>query len=155
MPPDAAAVTGVLPLPGDGQVLITTQDPRWATQVAEVPVLGEDAAVAFLLARSGDESSGAAKAPGKLVGELGGLPLALEQAAYIQATGRGVASYLSLFRERRAVLLSRDDPGGYGKQVATSWSLAFTRLCIHVRQAADSDRAGTVQTPKPVRYRGR
>jgi hypothetical protein len=37
--PDAAAMAGVLPPAGDGQVLITTQDPRWAAPVAEVPAV--------------------------------------------------------------------------------------------------------------------
>ena len=44
----------------------------------------------------------------KLAGELGGLPLALEQAvAYIQAAGDSLASYLALFRQRRSHLLAR------------------------------------------------
>jgi len=64
-----------------------------------------------------------------LPGELGGLPLALEQAAaYITAAGRDLAGYLALFRDRRADLLDRGDPAGYDKRVTTTWSLSFDRL---------------------------
>ena len=60
---------------------------------------------------------------------LGGLPLALEQAAaYIQAIGGTLAGYLALFRQRRAELLARGEPTGYDKTVASTWALAFDRL---------------------------
>ena len=60
---------------------------------------------------------------------LGGLPLALEQAAaYIQATGDTLAGYLALFRQRRAEMLARGEPTGYSKTVASTWALAFDRL---------------------------
>jgi hypothetical protein len=60
---------------------------------------------------------------------LGGLPLALEQAAaYIQTTQGTLASYLALFRHRRSELLSRGEPTGYNKTVASTWALAFDRL---------------------------
>ena len=65
----------------------------------------------------------------ELAGELGGLPLALEQAAaYIQATGDNVAGYLASFRQRRADMLARGEPTGYSGTVATTWALAFERL---------------------------
>ena len=65
----------------------------------------------------------------QLAGELGGLPLALEQAAgYLQATGGGLAGYLASFRRRRADLLARGEPTGYSKTVAATWTLAFERL---------------------------
>jgi hypothetical protein len=60
---------------------------------------------------------------------LGGLPLALEQAAaYTQATGDTLADYLALFRQRRAELLARGEPAGDTKTVASTWTLAFDRL---------------------------
>jgi hypothetical protein len=62
-------------------------------------------------------------------GELGGLPLALEQAAsYTQAAGDTLAGYLALFRHRRAELLARGQAAGYSKTVASTWALAFDRL---------------------------
>ena len=80
----------------------------------------------FLVDRTGDPDEHAAV---ELAGELGGLPLALEQAAaYIQATGESLAGYLASFRQRRPDMLGRGEPTGYGKTVATTWALAFARL---------------------------
>ncbi len=125
--PDAAAVADVLPPAGDGQVIITTRSPHWPGDLAvEVPVLDTGAAAGFLQARTGDRDQAAA---GELAGELGGLPLALEQAvAYAKTTGRDLAGYLALYRERRAELLDRGRPAGYDKRVTTTWSLSFARL---------------------------
>ena len=67
--------------------------------------------------------------PADLATAVGGLPLALEQAAaYIQASGTSVPGYLQLFRQRRDAMLARGEPTGYSKTVATTWSLAFTQL---------------------------
>ena len=68
-------------------------------------------------------------AASQLAGELGGLPLALEQAgAYMRASGRDIAGYLGLFQVRRAELLGRGDPAGYDKLVTTTWALALAGL---------------------------
>jgi Tetratricopeptide repeat len=67
--------------------------------------------------------------PLELAGVLGGLPLALEQAAaYVQASGENLAGYLALFRQRRADLLGRGEPTGYGETVAATWRVAFEDL---------------------------
>jgi hypothetical protein len=89
-------------------------------------VLDRQVAAEFLAARTGDADRRAAL---ELAAELGGLPLALEQAgAYMQASGRGIAEYLGLFRARRAELLGRGDPAGYDKRVTTTWAVAFAAL---------------------------
>ena len=107
-------------------MLITSQNPAWPARALEVPGLGPDVAADFLISRTGDPDRQAAA---ELAGELGGLPLALEQAAaYVQATGQSLAEYLALFRQRRAEMLVRGEPAGYDKTVAVSWSLAFGRL---------------------------
>jgi hypothetical protein len=60
---------------------------------------------------------------------LGGLPLALEQAAaYVQASGGSLAGYASLFRQRRKDVLGRGEPTGYPGTVATTWQVAFEDL---------------------------
>jgi hypothetical protein len=60
-------------------VLITSRNALWpGGQAVEVPVLGLDTAAGFLVARTGDPDHQSAAG---LVEELGGLPLALEQAA--------------------------------------------------------------------------
>ena len=122
-----AEVRGLLPPAGRGRVVITSRNPHWPlAQVVEVPVLSEQAAVDLLMARTGATGEQAAR---ELAGELGCLPLALEQAAaYMGATGRGLSEYLTLFRGRRADLLSRGEPADYDRCVSTTWTLAFGEL---------------------------
>jgi hypothetical protein len=124
---DYAALRGVLPPAGHGHVIVTSQDPRWpAGQAVEVPMLDVDVAAEFLVNRTGAADRSPAR---DLARELGGLPLALEQAAaYMEATGLGLAQYLGRIRQHRAALLARGEPLGYDKRVTTTWSLAFGRL---------------------------
>ena len=83
--PDRASVAAFVPPAGPGRVLITSRNQIWPPgQALEVPVLDPEVAAEFLVGRTGDPDRRAAL---DLAGELGGLPLALEQAAaYIQAT---------------------------------------------------------------------
>ena len=83
-------------------------------------------AAEFLVNRTGDPDRRAAL---ELAEELGGLPLALEQAAaYVQASGGSLAGYLASFRQRRPEMLGRGEPTGYPETVATTWRLAFEDL---------------------------
>ena len=125
--PDRASVEAFLPPAGNGRVLVTTQNQLWPPgQVLQVPVLGTEVAAAFLVSRTGDPDGQAAQ---DLAGELGGLPLALEQAAaYLQASGDSLAGYLASFRQRRPDMLGRGEPTGYRGTVATTWALAFAQL---------------------------
>ena len=104
----------------------------------EVPVLDPQVAAEFLVSRTGDPDRQAAL---ELAEELGGLPLALEQAAaYVQATGNSLAGYLAAFRRRREDLLGRGEPTGYPQTVATTWRLAFGQL-----QDSDPGAAGLLR----------
>jgi hypothetical protein len=125
--PDRASVAPFVPPAGRGRVLITSRDQIWPPgQALDVPVLDPEIAAQFLMDRTGDQDR---KAALELAGELGGLPLALEQAAaYIQATADSLTGYLGSFRQRRDDLLARGEPTGYDKTVATTWSLALRRL---------------------------
>ena len=127
--PDPVDIDGLLPPAGGGRVLITSQYPLWpADQELDVPVLEQAAAAQFLLTRTG-AGSGEKAASAELADELGGLPLALEQAAaYMRATGLAITDYLGLFRDRRAELMARGDPAGYDKRVTTTWELALAEL---------------------------
>ena len=110
-------------------------------------MLDPEVAAEFLVGRTGDADRRAAL---ELAGELGGLPLALEQAAaYIQASGDSLAGYLALFRQRRADLLARGEPAGYTGTVATTWGLAFDP---GARNRAG--RGGTVAAAGVLRARG-
>ena len=128
--PGPESVRGLVPPAGGGRVVITSQFGSWpGRQVVEVPVLDRAVAARFLLDRAGAAGPAEQAAALELAGELGGLPLALEQAgAYMQASGRTVGQYLGLFRARRAELLGRGDPAGYDKRVTTTWALAFAGL---------------------------
>ena len=117
-----------LPPAGPGRVLVTSLNPYWPPgQVLEVPVLDPEAAAKFLVSRTGDMDRQAAA---ELAGELGWLPLALEQAAAYMTAVRDttLAVYLALFRDRRAEMLARGMPTGYSKTVASTWTLAFGQL---------------------------
>ena len=72
--------------------------------------------------------------------ELGGLPLALDQAgAYIEETQCSLADYLQFYRTQRADLLKAR--GGlvldHPEPVATTWSLSFAQ--VEKRSAAAAD----------------
>jgi hypothetical protein len=123
--PGPEALEGLVPPVGDGRVLITSRNALWPPEQAlEVPVLDLGAAADFLVARTGDTDRLAAAG---LAEAVDGLPLALEQAAaYAQATGNSLATYLTLFHKRRADLLRRGGPAR--RTVATTWALAFNEL---------------------------
>jgi hypothetical protein len=110
--PDRASVARFVPPAGPGQVLITSRNQIWPLgQAVDVLALDTEVAAEFLVGRTGDPDL---RAAGDLAGELGGLPLALEQAAaYVQATGDTLAGYLASFLQRRADLLERGEPAGY------------------------------------------
>jgi tetratricopeptide (TPR) repeat protein len=61
--------------------------------------------------------------------ELGGLPLALEQAgAYIEETGISLATYLQTYRQHRSQLLKQHQPFTYPNPVATTWVISFNKV---------------------------
>jgi hypothetical protein len=114
-----------LPPAGRGQVIVTSQ--HWpGTDVVAVPVLDPAVAARFLVSRTADPDHAAAR---QLAGELGELPLALEQAAaYMTAAGMITAGYLDLYRQRRAGLLERGGAAGHPATVAATLGLALSRL---------------------------
>ena len=123
---DMASVAAFLPPAGPGGVVITSQNPNWPGRALDVPVLAPDVAAGFLVSRTGDPDRQTAR---DLAGMLGGLPLALDQAAaYMQAIGDTLVGYLALFRQRRAALLARGVPTGYSGTVASTWALSVDRL---------------------------
>jgi hypothetical protein len=105
--------------PYSGQVLLTTQAQAMG-QLAQrivVDAMPPEVGVLFLLRRAGllardtnlEQASPQQRSQaGELVRELGGLPLALDQAgAYIAETGCSLGEYLQLYHTHRAALLSR------------------------------------------------
>jgi tetratricopeptide (TPR) repeat protein len=130
---EPAAVAELLPRSGTGHVLLTTQaETGWEPLAHPLPVevLAPTDAAAFLLSRTNRQGPQAVAAATTLASSLGGLPLALEQAAaYIAAAGTvSLASYAELFATRALELLKRGQPLGYQHTVATTWSLALQQL---------------------------
>ena len=146
---DEGAVRRFLPPAGRGRVLITSQSAVWRRDWAvEVRVLGPEVAAGFLVSQTGDPDSQAATA---LAAELGGLPLALEQAAaYIQTTGTTLAGYLAVFRHRRSALLARGEVAGHPADVAATLGLALSRLEAETPAAAEVLRLLACLAPEPV-----
>jgi len=63
--------------------------------------------------------------------ELGGLPLALDQAgAYLEATGTALAAYQQIYQQHRTALLAQRRVQGadHPEPVASTWSLSFARV---------------------------
>jgi tetratricopeptide (TPR) repeat protein len=114
---------GLLPTGGQGQVLVTSRNPVWGRLATplRIDVLAAEEAESFLLRRSGETDQTTAAA---LAEELGGLPLALEQAAaYCEQTSLGLAGYLDRYRRAHARLLDKGALEDYPATVATTWRL--------------------------------
>jgi tetratricopeptide (TPR) repeat protein len=139
---DLALVPEFLPGMHQGHILLTTRAQatgRLAHRI-EVEQLDQDVGALFLLRRSGiihpnatlaDASEGDRTLARACVTELGGLPLALDQAgAYIEEASLSLEEYSNLYRQQKYVLLKRR--GGlvtdHPEPVATTWSLAFQQV---------------------------
>ena len=146
---DRASVQRFVPPAGRGRVLVTTQSQHWPPGLAvDVPVLDVEVAAGFLVSRTGDADRGAAR---ELAGALGGLPLALEQAAaYMLASGTSLGRYLPLFRARQADLLTRGEAAGHPLDVAATLGLALSRLDRDAPAAAGLLRLLAFLAPEPV-----
>jgi hypothetical protein len=111
-----------------GHVLATSRNPIWrGLTTVTVRGIERPESVSFLLRRTGETDAESADA---LAEELGDLPLALAQAgAYIEETGRPLAEYLALFRQRPAALLER--PASFPVTVATTWESSLAAVFSH------------------------
>jgi hypothetical protein len=122
-----------LPAPGPHHVLITSRRPDWGSLVRAVE-LNEwtpQQGAKFLIARLGGGSEAGSEADGEaLAAELGGLPLALEQAAsYVETHGIDLARYLILWKTAADKLLQKHSiASGYEHTVGATIALAFDRL---------------------------
>jgi tetratricopeptide (TPR) repeat protein len=125
-------LAGLLPPGGGGRLLVTSRYGAWGRlgSALRLDILTREEAVAFLARRTGATD---ASTLGVLAGELGDLPLALEEAAaYLEETHTDVGEYLQLVRERARELFGLDQPPadehGDQRRVATIWSLSLERV---------------------------
>ena len=146
---DRASVARFIPPAGPGRVLVTTQNQHWpAGQALDVPELDVEVAAGFLMSRTGDRDRAAAR---ELAGALGGLPLALEQAAaYVAASGTSLGLYLRLFRVRQTDLLARGEAAGHPLDVAATLGLALSRLGEDAPEAVAALQLLAFLAPDPV-----
>jgi hypothetical protein len=132
--------------PRNGHVVLTTRARAvgpWLWRV-EIEPMGIDEGALFLLRRANylpeNKALDAAtkadqEAARKIATQLGGLPLALDQAgAYIDAKESGLAGYLNRYQTQASELLRRrgelasNDPLDHPDAVATTWALSFKEI---------------------------
>jgi tetratricopeptide (TPR) repeat protein len=141
---EPALLESWLPAAGQGHVLITSRAHDFAILSIKGQRLAPPAdpeALEFLLNRTGREGAGEAErsAAAVLAGELGNLPLALEQAAaYLVARGESFSRYLETFRQRGVSLFEgAKTPVGGHDPVTVTWSLNFEAVKRRSRASAD------------------
>jgi tetratricopeptide (TPR) repeat protein len=131
-----------LPPATSGHLLVTTRAsaPGHLARLIEIEAFPPKQGALFLLQRSAllapDASLEQASSVDRdlalqVTWELGGLPLALDQAgAYLEATGYSLSEYQQIFRQHRADLLKerRGLVPDHPAPVATTWSLSFERV---------------------------
>ena len=148
---DLDMIAQFLPEYGMGVVLLTTRLQALGTiaQSIEVKTMEQEEGITFLLRRikaiapeaaftlvTSDIQAQAAK----IVVELGGLPLALDQAgAYIEETHCSLSQYIQRYNTRHKELLLRRGrfPIHHPDSVATTWSLSFYQVKQESEAAAD------------------
>jgi tetratricopeptide (TPR) repeat protein len=139
---DLEMVREILPTGCHGHVLLTTRAQAMGglAQHVEIETMPPEEGALFLLRRAGliGAQTSLAETPKayretalEIVHDLGGLPLALDQAgAYMEESSCHPADYLRLYRQQCAVLLSRR--GGltsdHPEPVTTTWALSFQQV---------------------------
>ncbi len=143
-------ISDILPH-GTGHVLITSRNHRWQSIVDAVPVdvFSPEESFAFLAKRV-PRAIPRSEAD-RLAEQLGHLPLALEQAAAVQAeTGMSIEEYLRLFHEETAKLLAEGKPSEYPVSMTVAWSLSVAQLKERLPEAVDLLRCCAFFGPEPI-----
>jgi hypothetical protein len=134
---ELAALRPYLPEGGKHHLIVTSRNPAWGglAQPVEMEVWTPAQGAEFLAARLQGAPQGDLL---KLAGDLGGLPLALEQAAsYLEDTGLSVADYRALLAgiETEGLILDEGRAAtGYERSLAATLSLAFEKLTPAAQQ---------------------
>lgn len=151
---DPAVLSPNLPERGDHHVLITLRDPAWSgiARLVTTAVWTPEQSTDFLARRlSVHASSHDPAALRELAEALGGLPLALEQAAgFLDKTDMAAAEYTAQVRGYESALLvlnERRAATGYERSVLATLSIAFPHLS---EAAAQLMRLPEFCAPDPV-----
>jgi len=140
-----------LPEDGQGHVLMTTRAHalHGLAEPIDVYVMEPEEGAELLLRRSGQTDKALAK---KISEELGGLPLALDQAgAFIEETPSSLLEYLQLYGSQKLKLLSeRGGSLGDHPSVTVTFSLAFETVARNSAAAADLVRLCAFLAPDAI-----
>lgn len=148
-----ALLPDFLPPTVRGHLLITTRAAEVSTHLAGlahplvVDSFSDEQGARFLLHRAGllERSASFDQAETyirqlalAIAHELGGLPLALDQAgAYLKVTGSSLAAYQHLYQQHRAQMLAQRRGANHPEPVATTWNISFRNVEQHNPAAAD------------------
>ena len=110
-----------------GHILLTTRNQHYQIgNLLPVDVFTPEIAAEFLCFRIKRSEPDSSLALGR---ELGGLPLALEQAAaYIENNHLTLQAYLDLFRKHKLRLFKSQPPANYHFNVATTWQISLEKI---------------------------
>jgi hypothetical protein len=137
--------------PRQGHVLITSRNHLWQNLVGAVPVnvFDREESKAFLIKRV--PRIAADPQVDLLADQLGDLPLALEQAAAVQAeSGMSIQEYLRLFKEETAKLLAEGKPSNYPVSMTVAWSMSVSQLKERLPEAVELLRCCAFFGPEPI-----
>lgn len=162
---NSALLPAFLPPTVGGHLLLTTRAADVSAHLVGlaytlvVEIFSDEQGALFLLHRCGlltlDATLDQAKTQARQLAmeishELGGLPLALDQAgAYLKATGCSLAIYQQIYRQHCAQLLKERRSADHPEPVATTWNLSFENVERQNPAAADLLRLCASWPPTP------
>ena len=132
-----SVVENLLPPGNEGNILFTSRNAglkRLALDLVNVLDMTDDEAVSLLMKSSmldgsSDHIQNMAR---QVVSELGGIPLALDQAgSYIQSCGCEIEDYLELYKKHKHQLMSKKEfkgASGYGKSTYGTWDISMQEI---------------------------
>ncbi len=153
---DIPLVRDFIPKATDGQILLTTraQATGAIAQRIEIDEMEPEEGALLLLRRAGITNPTAEdrKLAMEISRELGGLPLALDQAgAFIEETPSSLSEYLSLYKSEAETLLARrGDLADEHKSVTVTFSLAFQKVASNSVASADLIRVCAFLAPDAI-----
>ena len=122
-------IKDLLPQSSNGHALITTRHQVWDTfrYVNQISEWNPEECSKYLQTRTNQDDNQSAIT---IANEMGGLPLAVAQAAsYINEAHLSLSQYLTLYKSRhRELLIKEGRPTEYPETVYTTWSLALEAL---------------------------
>jgi hypothetical protein len=136
---------------GPGDVLITSRNLRWQSVIDTVrmDVFTRAESTEFLAKRVARGLS--EPEADRLAGELGDLPLALEQAgAMLAETGMPVEDYLRLLREQVSRIMNEGKSPDYPRSMTAAWKLSVSTLRQQLPQAEELLRCCAFFGPDPI-----